>query len=443
MIVKNEETYLHDCLESMDGVADEIILVDTGCTDHTIDIAREFGAQIYRFPWKDDFAAARNESLRHASCDWIFQIDADERLLAESKEELRRLLKKSDALCVNVLIDSPKRESGKGHVCRAHRLFRNLPGIRYNGRIHEQISPSVIALKGRECFSTIKLRHLGYAKNEQEMQKKSRRNYLLLKKQIAEEPNNAYWHYSLAQNQILNAQYEDALDSLNESIRLGGLPKDIRCTILNNLAEIHIKLGRYGEAIKFANQSLTITRRQTLSHLMLFEAYVQLGDIPQQINYLRSALDVLESQKQAYDDVSLEAYVDPASLHLALGQRLLTEGRFTDAHASFEKAHGLDTRNMAALLGLGDSLIGMGQFERSLAVLRRIKDLAPDNAQNLEKLAWVLLKQQDHEAAITAYRELLRFHPENLEIKKRLAALYHKMGQTEKSRSILLSANAP
>src|SRR3990172_4878546 len=111
-------------------------------------------------------------------------------------------------MCVNVVIDSPNTEYEKGHISRAHRLFRNVPGLRYSGRIHEQISPSVSALKGEEGFSNIRLLHLGYAKSSAEMQEKSRRNRTLLKKQIEDEPDNPYWHFTFAQNLILAKDYE-------------------------------------------------------------------------------------------------------------------------------------------------------------------------------------------------------------------------------------------
>ncbi|MCH8018826.1 glycosyltransferase family 2 protein, partial [candidate division KSB1 bacterium] len=80
MIVKNEEEYLQECLESIEDVVDEIIVVDTGSTDRTVEIARQFDAEVHHIPWNDDFAAARNESIKHASGDWILQLDADERL---------------------------------------------------------------------------------------------------------------------------------------------------------------------------------------------------------------------------------------------------------------------------------------------------------------------------------------------------------------------------
>jgi len=281
MIVKNEEAYLHDCLQSVQGVVDEIIVVDTGSGDRTPEIARKFGANVYQFEWCDDFAAARNACLQHASGDWILQLDADERLAPGSKRELRRWLNNTSKMCVNVLIDSPKPQHKKGHISRAHRLFRNVPGIRYSGRIHEQISPSVAALNGKEGFSNIMLLHLGYAKDEAEMAEKSKRNYELLRKQVQDEPDNAYWHFTLAQNLILSKRYDEANEHLQQALTLGGLPKDIRCSIFNNLAEVFMHKGEPEQAVKFAEQDRLLAashrpgREKTTCHARSFSGGVR------------------------------------------------------------------------------------------------------------------------------------------------------------------------
>ena len=80
LIVRNEEALLENCLKSVSQLADQLVVVDTGSTDKTLEIARSFNAEIYHFKWCDDFAAARNESIKYATGDWILWIDADERL---------------------------------------------------------------------------------------------------------------------------------------------------------------------------------------------------------------------------------------------------------------------------------------------------------------------------------------------------------------------------
>src|SRR6266508_4617767 len=96
MIAKDEARFIEDCLRAVEGAVDEIVLVDTGSTDGTVDLARPFGVSIYEFPWCDDFAAARNESIRHATGDWILWLDADELLASGGGAVLRGLVQRDD-----------------------------------------------------------------------------------------------------------------------------------------------------------------------------------------------------------------------------------------------------------------------------------------------------------------------------------------------------------
>src|SRR6476646_6610535 len=91
VIAKNEEANLPACLASAADLVDEIIVVDTGSTDRTREVAASWGAKVFEFPWVDNFAAARNECLRHATGDWIFWLDADDTIDEQNRELLRQL----------------------------------------------------------------------------------------------------------------------------------------------------------------------------------------------------------------------------------------------------------------------------------------------------------------------------------------------------------------
>ena len=96
MIVRNEDMNLSSCLESVRGVFDEIVVVDTGSTDRTREIACAFGAQVFEFAWVDDFAAARNVALSHATGDYAFWVDADDVLDPPEREKLRALMRRQE-----------------------------------------------------------------------------------------------------------------------------------------------------------------------------------------------------------------------------------------------------------------------------------------------------------------------------------------------------------
>jgi len=150
LIVKNEEPILAECLESVKD-ADEIIVVDTGSTDNTVEIAKQFTDNIYHFKWCDDFAKARNYAKEQCTGDWILSIDADH-VLKTPIDKVREEIAKSTSDVLKI-----KSRAGK-HLHYREVLFKNDPSIFWVGRIHECINKhtSEVVDVEREC---------GYSKN--------------------------------------------------------------------------------------------------------------------------------------------------------------------------------------------------------------------------------------------------------------------------------------
>jgi glycosyltransferase involved in cell wall biosynthesis len=135
MIVKNEESCLAAALQSIQGV-DELIVVDTGSTDKTKEIAASFGAVLHDFPWIDDFAAARNESLKHCTGDWILILDADEILEPGGLEKVRAAIESAppDTLAIGVKVNSKKT------YFMSPRIFKRCPEVYWKGEAHNYLS---------------------------------------------------------------------------------------------------------------------------------------------------------------------------------------------------------------------------------------------------------------------------------------------------------------
>ncbi len=186
LIVRNESRVIEDCLASLAGRVDEIVVVDTGSRDDTIAKARHFPVQLHHFKWCDDFSAARNFAIEQATGDWILYIDADERLSVPRPDGLAGLL---------------ANEGKVGWTVRFHprldwtpyaelRLFRNDPRIRFRGAIHETHYDSVLQVASAdakevgECDLT--LQHVGY---ETDQAYKNSRNIPLLRVLLDREPD--------------------------------------------------------------------------------------------------------------------------------------------------------------------------------------------------------------------------------------------------------------
>lgn len=197
LIARNEESNLVRALRSLENVADQVIVTDTGSTDATVDIARKFGAEIQHFQWIDDFSQARNRCISFAKTDWIFWLDADEEILPTSRQEIRSCLDRTDALAYHVLrqdLINPDRPDYFSQM-RQLRLFRRRTDIRFIGRCHPHFSPPLSELAKRMNMrvypSTIKLRHYGYVLNQR--QAKLERASQLLSLELRDRPGQFYY----------------------------------------------------------------------------------------------------------------------------------------------------------------------------------------------------------------------------------------------------------
>ena len=196
MMVKNEEKNLPRCLSSIHDFVTEIIVVDTGSTDKTVEIAESYGAKVYHHPWEDDFSKHRNQSISYATGDWIFIIDADEEAFIDK-----------DLFFANLQVIPPDCEALAIHFIDIHRdqevlefssirFFRN-GHIQYQGIVHNQ--PIIKDGSGSLVVSGFTLKHYGYDVSDEEMHQKFERTRILLEKTLEQEPDNYHTYFYLNQ----------------------------------------------------------------------------------------------------------------------------------------------------------------------------------------------------------------------------------------------------
>ncbi|MBX7101698.1 MAG: glycosyltransferase [Myxococcaceae bacterium] len=198
MMVRDEAQLLPGCLEAAEGVWDELVVVDTGSTDGTQAIARHFGARVVDFTWKDDFSAARNEGLAHATGQWVLVLDADERLSPELKEQLRATARDAGAGAATVVLYNAQSQ-GHARESRLLRFFRRDESVRFTHRVHEDPTASVAAMLARTHRRLVQLDgrvvHLGYARAHMLERGKRERDRRLLELALRDDPADLYsWH---------------------------------------------------------------------------------------------------------------------------------------------------------------------------------------------------------------------------------------------------------
>ncbi len=278
MIVKNEAATLPACLRSATPAVDELVIVDTGSTDATIEVAKAHGARVVEWPWRDDFAAARNEALRHATGDWVLVLDADERLAAGGGARVRELCAGgvADGFNCRLVSTLPPTEPSPTIVHWYCRLFRRRDGVAYEGRVHEQIAPSIVSAGGRIAQSDVVILHEGYATPSPA---KLERNVALLRRQLADRPDDAFARFNLGLT-LVSAGDMTAARASFEAVaapRPNPLPRLLQAVTWMKLAELHLADARWTDAAAAAERALAIEADLALARFTLGRALFEQG----------------------------------------------------------------------------------------------------------------------------------------------------------------------
>lgn len=244
IIVKDEAELLSQCLESVKN-ADEIIVIDTGSKDSSVNIAQSYGAHVITMDWEDDFSKPRNEALLHANTKWILILDADERLLTPFHILDEHLLSiDSDIQALTVTIDNLVSKQPENRVThQALRIFRNDGDFQYRGIIHEQIEPSIIEKHGFHSISDsdIRIIHFGYLPQFLHNKNKVSRNKSLLQQSLKGHPDDPFLLYNMGVTHCQEGQLEQAITYLEQSLHLIPDNQSYRATLIRDLCKIYLE----------------------------------------------------------------------------------------------------------------------------------------------------------------------------------------------------------
>ncbi len=363
MIVKNEEAYLDGCLRSVFHEVDEIILVDTGSTDGTLTIASRFApkVRIYHYSWHDDFAAARNVSLDRARGRWVLILDADERLNTLGYPGLLTALSREsalDAYTVRIRNLSFDGEWLTGSFTWAIRFFRRIPGIRFEGAVHERVEPFLVAHGASIREAPFLVDHLGYYVERETWRSKVERNLRIALKQCEKNPNDPYALYYLALSYDQYGEKQKALDTVVEASRMVERESrdQLTCFILNLRAKLLLERGCYDEVSALADASLAITPQQCSARLLKALVHEKRGQYAEAIPHLRFVFD---AQAHGADPtrnpsrLSMELTMPLKSLKKLLASCYLRVGAYSETAALLEdELHDDEGGELAFLVGV-------------------------------------------------------------------------------------------
>jgi len=283
MLVCNEEKSLRKCLATAKGLYDELIIVDTGSTDKSIEVAREYKAKVVMVKWKDDFAWARNQGLKHAKCDWIMVLDPDETVAERDVPRIRKLTEvegvavwqiptrnyTDNSLVANFIPNKGEYEEERGYrgyvLSTKTRLFMRSYGLEFEGVVHEMIDYQAFRRKLEGRNTSIPIHHRPVEKREKRRQGKCLFMIRICEKKVELNPNDgqAWWEMGAVQHSMgLN---KSALKSMKKALSLGHRKPEnvfIVAMVLKGLGKIEESERYFEKAICLMNPELTHIKKR-------------------------------------------------------------------------------------------------------------------------------------------------------------------------------------
>jgi glycosyltransferase involved in cell wall biosynthesis/Flp pilus assembly protein TadD len=412
MIVKNEERFLAQCLESVKDAVDEINIVDTGSTDRTIEIARSYGANIQEHAWRNDFAWARNKALDMATRRWVLQLDADEELLPESIAALRQIAAAPSHLtgvwlrCIN----ASDRYKGGGTISHAIiRIFPNHPRVRFHGSIHEfpSVDDSPLSMAG--VVAPVKIVHHGYLTDIVADRKKYQRNMAIIEQNVIDHPDDAFHWYNLGMTAHLNGENERAAPALEKMWELC-LQHGMRAFTANGLqilADVYSEhLGQPEKGLTYALECLERSPRYANAHFSAGKAYFLLKRYDESREMYLKAIDdgqYLDRQFVVDDEVPMW------KAQCEIGSTYAEQGDHARALEWFDKGIANRPAIQPLRINRAKALEQLGRFDEAEAVFKALFDDFEDELSAVDLVNYYLRRGKDDSAIALIEQTYARF----------------------------------
>ena len=432
MIMRDEEEHLARCLTSVQGIVDEIVIVDTGSVDRSIEIAESFGATVLHEEWQGDFATPRNTGIDAATGDWILVLDADEELIDGAR--VRDLLhdEEIEGYCLREVNFIGEELGVESVVNSAFRLFRNRPAYRYDGALHEQIMGKVDPVGG-VCtrFVGIEIHHYGYLEPTSRAKEKTDRNMAIVMEEVARKPTDSFTLFNAGVEFQRIGDHETALGYFRRSFdELASLKAYYASLLLRNIVASLHSLERWDEALDVLSDALQAYpdftdlhylqgqihtgRREYRAAVKSFRRAIELGDhdgarylaqagmgsfyswhaLGQLYEMMGDTHEAVRCQRNAIRDAN-GFYAAPV-MHLT--RLLLRSDPPLEVREYLGRIIGT-SRRAESLRALAQVLLAEGHPEHALAVLIEARELGPDDATISLTMADALIRLGDLDGA--------------------------------------------
>lgn len=449
MIVKNEEENLPRCLYSIKDYVDEIIIVDTGSTDRTVEIANDFGAKVFIHPWEGNFSKARNYSLKYATCDWILILDADHELEKADAHKLSETIKDKEANYVFFRVYDTYKESKNLAVYDFGLLFRNHLGFHYSGIVHNALITTDAIIKK----SNIRIYHHGYNLSEEKMDEKFERTSTLLKKQIETDSHNPVPHMYLGISYMDRRMYESAIKHSKRAISLSEDNGSNKIDFLVSyyiVSAAYFELNEFKESEIYALKSVEMDNSYLDGYCLLAFAYYNLKEYDKFIEASEKYLTAWSDITNSYSPEPLPHHNrndetetgSPLSvvyhtighkwkIHLLRGVSYLSNNQNESGNSEIDKAISESTDMEETLMLLGNFYFENNNIDKAEDTYRKLLDINKNEVNALFNLGHIRFKKGDMNETLSLWQKSVELEPTLIDIRLLICKINITLGNFE------------
>ncbi|MGR3301365.1 MAG: tetratricopeptide repeat-containing glycosyltransferase family 2 protein [Candidatus Scalindua sp.] len=447
MIVKDEEKFLPTCLESVKDHVNEIIIVDTGSTDKTVEIAGKYGAKVYHHAWENSFSKARNYSLKYATSDWILILDADEEIVKKDAHKLRDVIKDpvvpetTHRANVYLMPVFSKINGNKNlAVANSGRLFKNHLGFHYEGIIH-----NTLKFSGPTKSVNIRIDHYGYNQNEEQMESKFRRTSNLLKEQTRNNPEDPQPHQYLATAYLERKRFDECIIEALIAIKLyekyDKTSPLLLLTYYNLSTAYHFK-NDLENAEKYSINVIEINPEYLDPYDMLSIIYFTQRDYDKFLHYTQRFLELLKAIEEEPSIVLTIPYSTLNNAWLAHTRMAIShydQGKDKEGIQSLNNAISCADEAWKPYLAIGKHFLEHNNLKMAEEFLSDGINKNPENNEIQYYLADTYEKSGASDKALVLFRKILQNHADETLAQYRLGLLLAKRNQFNEAISLFKS----
>jgi GT2 family glycosyltransferase/SAM-dependent methyltransferase len=461
IIARDNARIIEACITSIRRHVDEVVLVDTGSKDDTPAIAARLGARVFHFPWCDDFSAARNESLRHARGRWIFWMDTDDVIDEANGRKLRALAERDDPAVMGyqmqVHCPGPLGADEDDFTTVDHvKLFRNLPQLRFDGLIHEQILGAINRAGGAVADTDVFVVHAHYDHSPAGQKRKLERDLRILHKELKVRPTHPFTLFNLGMTCNDCGQHAEAVRYLQVSLTHSG-PRDSHLRkVYALLLSSQAQLGQWPAAWDTCEAGLRLFPKD--AELLFRKALLlqEAGRLEEAVRAYRHLLETDEGQHfksvvwglrgfkgrhnlaLVYQDLGQwdraeeqwRLVAEEAPRYRAgwrgLGEVLLRQGKTPEALRLAERLLGDRRLRGEGVILQVRALAALGDLPRAWGEVRRAAQECPGELEPLDALCRSLFEAGNWPEAERALQELVRQNPADPHAHYNLGVVYQR-----------------